>query len=335
MAVLDDRGSDLEREVAELRQRLADREAELAARKAELVAALDRETATAEVLQVINASPGDLTPIFTAILEKAVKLCSAAFGVLQINDGDRFRTAATCGVPPAYAEYRRQHAFVEGRGSLGARIRAGEGVVHVLDLKDDEPYRAGDANRVSMVDLGGARTGLAVALAAERSLLGFIIIYRQEVRSFSDKQIALLQNFAAQAVIPLENARLINETRESLEQQTATAEVLGVINSSPGDLTPVFDAMLQRAMRLCEADFGFFLGYQEGSYTLATGRGLKPEFAEYLSRMDQPGPNEANTQVSLCDMKKGCSDFSSPIARRFARSQTSRPRCCRTSRPRP
>ena len=243
--------------------------------------ALEQQTATAEVLGVINSSPGDLAPVFDAVLEKAVNLCGAAFGVLQTNDGDRFRTAATHGVPPAYADYRRHHAFVEGPRSLGARIRAGEHIVQVLDLKDDEPYRARDANRVPLVDLGGARTGLAIALTAERVLLGFIIIYRQEVRPFSDKQIALLQNFAAQAVIAIENARLITETREALEQQTATAEVLQVINSSPGDLKPVFDALLENAMRLCGAAFGLMMVSNGDEAPTVAARGVPAAFAEF------------------------------------------------------
>ena len=230
--------------------------------------ALEQQTATAEVLQVINASPGDLAPVFDAMLEKAMDLCGAAFGALQVDEGDRFRTAATYGVPPAFAEYRKHNAFVEGPGSLGARIRAGERVVHVLDLKDDEPYKTGDANRRPLVDLGGARTGLAVPLVKDVGVLGFIILYRREVRPFTDKQIALLQNFAAQAVIAMENARLITETREALEQQTATAEVLGVINSSPGDLAPVFEAMLDKAMRLCEASFGILWNF-DGEFSRA------------------------------------------------------------------
>jgi GAF domain-containing protein len=218
--------------------------------------ALEQQTATAEVLQVINSSPGDLAPVFDAMLEKAMQLCQARFGELRTYDGARFQTAATRGVPASYAEYRGSHASVGQPGGISARILEGEEIVQILDLKDEEAYRAGHPNRRALVELGGARTALLVALSQGATLLGCIIIYRQEVRPFSEKQIALLQNFAAQAVIAIENARLITETREALEQQTATAEVLGVINASPGDLAPVFDAILEKANYLCETVFG-------------------------------------------------------------------------------
>src|ERR1051325_427699 len=180
--------------------------------------ALQQQTATAEVLGVINSSPGDLTPAFDAILEKAMPLCGAAFGELRARDGDSFRSAATRGVPAAFAEYRRDNAFVAEPGSLGARILAGEQVVHVLDLKDEDVYRAGYRNRRALVDLGGARTALVASLRKDDTVLGFIIVYRQEVRSFTDKQIALLQSFADQAVIAMENARLLGELRQRTEE---------------------------------------------------------------------------------------------------------------------
>ena len=180
--------------------------------------ALEQQTATAEVLQVINSSPGDLAPVFDAILEKAMHLCGAAFGELRARDGASFRSAATRGVPDAFAEYRRNNAFVAEPGSLGARILAGEQVVHVLDLKDEDVYRAGYRNRRALVDLGGARTALVASLRKDGTVLGFIIVYRQEVRAFTDKQIAVLQNFADQAVIAMENARLLGELRQRTEE---------------------------------------------------------------------------------------------------------------------
>src|ERR1051325_6064776 len=225
---------------------------------AETREALDQQTATAEVLGVINSSPGELGPVFDAMLEKAIRLCEAAFGQLLTYDGERFHSAALQGVPTPFADFMGRNPGIFGRCTAPARLLSGERVVHVSDLKDDDTYRSGEANRRALVDLGGARTLLSVPLLKDEVLLGTIMIYRQEVRPFSDKQIALLQNFAAQAVIAMENARLITETQEALEQQTATAEVLGVINSSPGDLAPVFDAVLEKAMRLCDADFGTF-----------------------------------------------------------------------------
>ncbi|HXP02546.1 MAG TPA: GAF domain-containing protein, partial [Stellaceae bacterium] len=169
-------------------------------------------------------------------------------------------------------------------GGISARIIEGAQIAHILDLKDEEAYRAGHPNRRALVDLGGARTALLVALTKGATVLGSIMIYRQEVRPFSDKQISLLQNFAAQAVIAMENARLLTETREALEQQTATAEVLGVINSSPGDLAPVFDAMLEKALRLCDATFGTLFTRDGDVGRLVAWRNVPDVFAEYLTR---------------------------------------------------
>jgi GAF domain-containing protein len=214
--------------------------------------ALERQTATAEVLQVINSSPGDLAPVFDAILEKAVRLCEPAFGMMLVWDGERFHRVAWQGISAEQIEATRQPASpVPPPGAPGYRIAQGESVVCITDLIEDAA-----SGRIppiqTLMHLGG-RSYVMVALRKDDKLLGAMAIFRREVRPFSEKEIALLENFAAQAVIAMENARLLTETREALEQQTATAEVLQVINASPGDLAPVFDAILEKALSLCEA----------------------------------------------------------------------------------
>jgi GAF domain-containing protein len=218
--------------------------------------ALEQQTATADVLQVINANPGNLQPVFDAMLEKAMRLCDAAFGSLYTYDGERFHSAAHRGVPAAYAAFRAMNPPVPAPGSVTAVLLETRKTSHVVDAKARELYQAGSPGARAMVELGGVRSVLDVPLLKENDLIGFISIYRQEVRAFTDKQIALIENFAAQAVIAMENARLLTEQREALEQQTATAEVLQVINSSPGNLTPVFEAILEKAHRLCGATLG-------------------------------------------------------------------------------
>src|SRR4029077_12632223 len=187
---------------------------------------LDQQTATAEVLQVINSSPGDLVPVFDAMLEKATRLCEAPFGILRTWDGERFHLGAVRGAARFGDWVRRRGPFRPDRDDspLG-RIVAGERVVHFADAPGDKGYRTSAGFR-EMVEAGGIRSAITVALHKDDALLGTITVYRRAVRPFSDKQIALLQNFAAQAVIAMENARLITETREALEQQTATTEVL-------------------------------------------------------------------------------------------------------------
>ncbi len=253
--------------------------------------ALDQQTATAEVLGVINSSPGDLAPVFDAMLEKALRLCGGSFGSMTMAEPGWVRTVATRGVPAAFAKFREHNPAPANHPGIAGQLRAGDPYVHLLDLKDTDLYRNDDPQRRAIVELGGARTCIAVALRKDNEFLGGILIYRKEVRPFTDKQIALLQNFAAQAVIAMENARLITETHEALEQQTATAEVLGVITASPGDLPPVFDAILEKAHSLCGIALGELELNEGGKFRAVAVRGVSGPFAELLRQPFRPPPN--------------------------------------------
>src|ERR1043166_969450 len=235
---------------------IADLQKQLAASNAERDEALARETATAEVLQVINSSPGELAPVFKVMLEKALHLCGAAFGSLRTFDADALHTVASHNLPARFAEYWDRPVRPDPVNSAIGIAVYDQRAIQVEDMRATENYRAGAPIAVAGVELGGVRTVLHIPLIKDDKTLGVLTVFRQEVRPFSEKEIALLQNFAAQAVIAMENARLLTETREALEQQTATAEVLKVINSAPGDLVPVFDAMLEKAVRLCDAARG-------------------------------------------------------------------------------
>src|ERR1051326_994707 len=279
--------ADLQRELAELRRRLD----ECASERDE---ALQRETAAAEVLQAINSSPGDLAPVFDAMLERAMALCSAEYGHIYTFDGQQFHAVAIKG-QTEFVSWRRQRGAIrpEGDGSSPLeRLIAGERALQVADVWDEQAYRTHPRFR-ELVDTSGIRSIAAAALHKEGSLLGAIIVYRQEVRPFSDKQIALLQNFAAQAVIAMENARLITETREALEEQTATADVLGVINSSPGDLAPVFDAILDKAHTLLGASYGILGTYDGEQFCAVAAHGLTGAIDELVREPFSPAPGRS------------------------------------------
>jgi GAF domain-containing protein len=250
----------------------------------ELRQSLDRQTATSDVLQVISSSPGDLEPVFATMLGKAVSICEAKFGTLYFREGDKLRLMVTHDVPPAFAEAQGKAPFRPAPdGMLDAVIRTGR-TVHLADLAEARSYIERDRRMVEAVEIGGIRTVVGVPLIKNDDLIGVIGIYRQEVRPFADKQIELLTNFAAQAVIAIENARLLNELRqrtadlaEALEQQTATSEVLQVISGSPGDLQPVFAAMLENAARICDANFGNIFRWDGDALWLVATHNTPPD----------------------------------------------------------
>ena len=246
------------REVADVQQLIQERDV-----------ALDQQAATSEILEVISRSTGDLQPIFAAILQNAVRLCDASFGDIYSWERGALHLLASYNSPPAFAEERRRSERIPpSPDSPTTRILATKSPVHIADLTKDGAYveKRSQAS-IAAVELGGVRSFLGMPMLKENELIGILFLNRQFVRPFTDKQIDLVKNFAAEAVIAIENARLLNELRQrttdlsdrrpqALEQQTATAEVLQIIISSPADLEPVFETMLENAVRVCDAKFG-------------------------------------------------------------------------------
>jgi PAS domain S-box-containing protein len=273
--------------------------------------ALERQTATAEVLEVINTSSGELEPVFDAILDKALRLSHSAFGTMRLFDGTRFELAAQKNVPQAYLDFTAIRITnlvgVDALGPAVARVLTEKRVVQIVDAKEDELYKKGDPMRRAIVDLAGARTILFVPLLNDDVARGIIMVFRTEVRAFSDKEVALLQNFAAQAVIAMENARLLGELRQrtadlgrSVDELTATGDVLKIISRSSVALETVLDTLVETVARLCRAEHALMFRRREELFHLFASRGISPEAKDFfLAHPFAPGRDTVTGRAAL------------------------------------
>jgi signal transduction histidine kinase len=290
--------------LVELRKQLEARNRELAEARGHLSEALEQRAATSEVLRIIASSPGELESVFETMLANAARLCEAKFGTLYLCEGDALRSVAAYNVPPAFAEFRRRGPFRPVPGGFLHEVLRTKRTGHVADVRATGAYAERDPTAITAVELGGVRASVAVPMLKDDELIGLISIYRQEVRPFTETQIELVQNFADQAVIAIENTRLLNELRDSLQQQTATSEVLQVISNSPGQLKPVFNAMLENAVRLCEAKFGTLFKYDGEGLMIEADLGIPQPLADYLKQRQKFKPLGGSTMERLIETRQ-------------------------------
>jgi GAF domain-containing protein/CheY-like chemotaxis protein len=269
---------------------------ELEARNRDLTETLEQQTATSEVLKVISRSTFDLQPVLDTLIDSAVRLCGSEIGLIYREDEGRYRVAASCGVDPEYLELLRANPIALDQGSATGRAVLERRVVHIPDVAADPGYRwGGHRGRET-------RTNLAVPMLRDGTVIGVMVLLRAQVKPFTEKQIDLVTTFADQAVIAIENVRLFQELEarnrdltESLEQQTATSEILRVISSSPTDIQPVFDTIAESAMRLCDAAYGVIARYDGELLHLVAHAQVRAEGVEVLRRIFPMRPNRATT----------------------------------------